>query len=112
MSDGMSRREFAVSLALAALVPVLGVGTAPVRLAWWEAVGRDAAAEEPGALAKALAEAIRAQYGSRISEADLATITRQIQSGLERVEKIRKVELANGDEPHFTFSATPRGSYG
>ncbi len=112
MPDGMSRREFAESLALAALVPVLGVGAAPVRLPWWEAVAGGAAAEEPGALAKALAEAIRAEYGSRLSGADLSTITRQIQSGLERVENIRKVELANGDEPHFIFSAASRGSHG
>ena len=38
------------------------------------------AAHEPGALAKALAGAIRAQYGDRLSEADLAMVTRQIES--------------------------------
>ena len=30
---------------------------------------------------------------------------RQIESGLERAEKVRKVVLANGDEPDFVFSA-------
>ena len=58
-----------------------------------------------GALAKALAGAIRAQYGSRLSAKALTTITNQIQSGLERVERLKKVPLANGDEPDFVFSA-------
>jgi hypothetical protein len=66
-----------------------------------------AASDEPGALARALAEAIRAQYGARLEAGDLDTITRQIQASLERAEQIRKVELANGDEPDFVFSAAP-----
>ncbi len=70
------------------------------------------AAPEPGALAKALAAAIRAQYGDRLSEADLAAITRQIESGLERAEKVRKAALANGDEPDFVFSAVRSESTG
>lgn len=45
------------------------------------------------------------QYGDRLSEADLAVVTRQIEAGLERAEKVRKVPLANGDEPDFVFSA-------
>jgi hypothetical protein len=41
---------------------------------------------------------------NRRSEADLAVVTRQIESGLERADKIRKATLANGDEPDFVFS--------
>ena len=52
---------------------------------------------------------IRAQYGERLSEADLTTITQQIAAGLERAEKIRKVALTNGDEPDFVFSAARAG---
>ena len=81
----LNRREFAEALALAALVPMLGtlpgIGHLP---AFTTAAGT--ARTRAGSLAKALAGAIRAQYGSRLSEADLATITRQIQSGLERAD--------------------------
>jgi hypothetical protein len=101
----LSRRTFAESLALAALAPILGVS--PERIATLEWRGVQAELAPPGALAKALTEAIRAQYRSRLSAKDLATISQQIQSGLERVEKLRKVSLANGDEPDFVFTAAP-----
>jgi hypothetical protein len=107
----LSRRSFAESLALAALAPMLGVPPESIRLtAWTPPAGLDHAA--PGKLAKALVQAIRAQYGSRLSTRDLDTITRQIQSGLDRVEQLRKVRLLNGDEPDFVFAATrqPRSS--
>ena len=66
-----------------------------------------AASDEPSALARALAEAIRVQYGARLQAGDLDTITKQIQASLERAEQVRKVDLANGDEPDFVFSAAP-----
>ena len=108
----MTRREFAEAIALAALVPVLGTGAAPIR--WPRAIAAGApatglAAQEPGALARALAGVIRAQYGGRLSEADLAVVTRQIENGLERADKIRKATVANGDEPDFVFSAIRSG---
>jgi hypothetical protein len=104
----ISRRAFAESLALAALAPMLGAPLGPIR---WPSAAAPALppagtpAHEPGALAKALAGVIRAQYGDRLSEADLAVVTRQIESGLERAEKVRTPALANGDEPDFVFSA-------
>lgn len=104
----MNRREFAEAIALAALVPVLGTGAGPIRWPGALPTGAPAAglaAHDPSALAKALAGVIRAQYGDRISEADLALVTRQIENGLERADKIRKATLANGDEPDFVFSA-------
>ena len=104
----MNRREFAEAIALAALVPVLGTGAGPIRWPSTLATGAPAAglaAHEPSALAKALAGVIRAQYGDRLSGADLAVVTRQIETGLERAEKVRKAALANGDEPDFVFSA-------
>ena len=103
----MSRRDFAESLALAALVPVLGPGLGPIRSPGSGApvVPAAGAPPEPGALAKALAAVNREQYGDRLSEADLAVVTRQIENGLERAEKVRKPALANGDEPDFVFSA-------
>jgi hypothetical protein len=111
----MNRREFAEAIALAALVPVLGTGAGPIRWPGTLATGAPAAglaAYEPSALAKALAGAIRAQYGDRLSEADLVVVTRQIENGLERAEKVRKAALANGDEPDFVFSAIRSQSIG
>lgn len=101
--SGLSRRSFAESLAVAALAPLIGVRPEMIRLAPWTPAPLPAA-NDPGAVAKALAEVIRRQYGSRLSAADLATVTRQIQTGLDRVDQLRKVELANGDEPDFVFS--------
>jgi hypothetical protein len=112
----MNRREFAEAIALAALVPVLGTGAVPIRwpgpLAAAAPAAPGLAALEPGALAKALAGAIRAQYGDRLSEADLAVVTRQIENGLERAEKVRKAALTNGDEPDFVYSAIRSQSTG
>jgi hypothetical protein len=104
----LTRREFAEAIALAALVPMLGTGAGPIRWPGAPAIGVPAiglAAHEPSALARALAGAIRAQYGDRLSEADLDVVTSQIESGLERADKIRQAALANGDEPDFVFSA-------
>jgi hypothetical protein len=102
MSD-FTRREFAEALALAALAPMLGGEIAPIRLP--EFAAGAAAEAEPAALARALADAIRAQYGHRLSDADLTVITRQIEASLDRSAKVRKVPLSNGDEPDFVFSA-------
>jgi hypothetical protein len=102
----MDRREFASSLILAALAPLLGGGREPA--AWWDGLARAAVEEAAGdldALASALAEVVRTQYGSRLNESDLATITRQIRTALERADAMRKVDLANGDEPDFVFAA-------
>jgi hypothetical protein len=106
MSD-ISRRSFAESLAAAALAPLIGSPPESIRVPRWRG-GLDPLREDPGALAKSLTEAIRAQYGSRLSSQDLAGIARQIQAGLERVEQLKKVELSNGDEPDFVFGAPRR----
>jgi hypothetical protein len=104
----MNRREFAEAIALVALAPLLGTGAGPMR---WPGVVPPGAptggltAHDSSALAKALAGAIRAQYADRLSEADLAVVTRQIEAGLERAEKVRKAALANGDAPDVVFSA-------
>jgi hypothetical protein len=97
----LSRREFAEAIALVGLAPFIGERAGWLSLA---ALGSGAALEDPASLAKALARAIRAQYGNRLSEAVFGVITRQIQSSLERAAKVRKVPLTNGDEPDFLFS--------
>jgi phage terminase large subunit-like protein len=104
----LSRRAFAESLAVAVLAPMVGVSPETVRIPPWDARAQSGTAANPGALARALTQAIRAQYGSRLSAKDLATIATQIQSGLERIDRLRKVPLTNGDEPDFVFSAARR----
>jgi hypothetical protein len=101
--NALTRRSFAESIAVAALAPLIGGRPESIRLpAWQETI---ATTEAPGALAKALAGVIRTRYGSRLSSAEIATITGLIQTGLERVDQLHKYELANGDEPDFVFSA-------
>jgi hypothetical protein len=106
MSD-ISRRSFAESLAAAALAPLIGSPAETIRLPRWTG-GVEPVSTDPGALAKSLTEVIRAQYGPRLSSEDLAGIARQIQAGLERVDQLKKVELANGDEPDFLYVAPRR----
>ena len=107
----MSRRDFAESVMTAALVPLLGAGVVPLAPGWWErgapATAAALRAGELDALAEALAGALRVQYGDRLSEADIATVTRHVRAALDRAEQMRKVELANGDEPDFVFAAPP-----
>jgi hypothetical protein len=105
---GWSRRAFAESLAVAALAPLLGLPPESVRLPRRSLPAAARVGDDPGALAKALAEVIRTQYGARLSNEDLATITRQIQTGLKRLDDLKKLELANGDEPDFVFTPTRR----
>jgi hypothetical protein len=106
--SGLTRRSFAESLAVSALAPLIGVRPESIKLSLGIGPIARQVDEDPGALAKALAEVIRNQYGSRLSAADLATITTQIQTGLERVDQLRKAELTNGDEPDFVFAAYRR----
>ena len=51
---------------------------------------------------------VRAQYGARLSPSDMTAITEQIQSSLDRAAKIRKIDIANSDEPDFVYSVLPR----
>jgi hypothetical protein len=97
----MNRREFAEAIVLVGLAPLLGE---PVGWSNLAALESGAALDDPAPLAKALAGAVRAQYGDRLSEADFGVITRQIQSSLERAAKVRKVPVTNGDEPDLLFS--------
>ena len=105
----LSRREFAEAIAIAGLAPLVGHGTGWIS---FSAVESSADVGDPGALAKALTGAIRAQYGDRLREADVDVISRQVQAALERAAKVRKVPLSNGDEPDFVFSPVHAPSVG
>jgi hypothetical protein len=102
----LSRRSFAESLAVAALASLLNVTPGSIQLTGWTRASSSRLTGNPGALARALTRAIQAQYGSRLSVKDLSTIAQQIQNGLERIEQLKTVKLANGDEPAFIFTAS------
>jgi hypothetical protein len=101
----LSRRSFAEALAMAALAPMLSVRPETIRLTGWSAGGTGEAMVPPNELARALTAVIRVQYGKRLSSGDLSKIAQQIQSGLERVDRLKKFDLVNGDEPDFVFTA-------
>ena len=96
----ISRREFAERLALAAAAPLILTHWPPLLD---EERGNAQQANEPSALAKALAEGIRLRYGDRLSADDLASITRGIDGRLRGVDRLYQVALTNGDEPDFVF---------
>jgi hypothetical protein len=103
-SSGISRRAFAESLAVAALAPL--VGASPAHAAFAPAAALPVLPPPDGpALARALTEVVRLQYGSRLTAEDLETVRKQIESGLERAERVRTVAIANGDDPDAVFSA-------
>ena len=100
----MNRRAFAESVLTAALVPMLGVAVPVLPTGWW---GSATGVTDLDGLADALAGVVRAQYAERLTAEDFVTVTRQIRTALGRAEEMRKVDLANGDEPDFVFAAPP-----
>jgi hypothetical protein len=83
-----SRRRFAQSLAAAtAMMPlsVLAETTAP----------------PPPAVAKALTELTRAQYGKHLDAGELAQIEKDFADAAPLLERLRSFKLANGDAPDF-----------
>jgi hypothetical protein len=102
----LTRRSFTGTLALSALAPLLRrvPGSAPSAENPASPAGSPLP-PKPGAEARALAGALEARYGSQLAPGDLATITEQIQGSLDRADRLRKVDLTNGDEPDFVFRA-------
>lgn len=106
----LSRREFHRAAATAATLSVVA-GWIPA--AQEQPGGAESPATRPasGALeapsreAVALAEIVRARYGSRLDAQALHEITRSIDGGLKGAATLRKVPLANGEEPAFVFRA-------
>lgn len=89
------RRRFLQSLSAAPLLPAV-------------LAEAQAAAPETGpeaALARHLAEVVRARYGGQLEAADLDEVARLIGESLDGAEKLRAVKLSNADEPVTLFSA-------
>jgi len=91
----ISRREFAERLALVAAAPWFLEDLKPAQ---------QQQAQEPSALAKALAEGVRLRYPDRFSADDLTAITRSIDGRLRAIERLYQTTLTNADEPDFVYS--------
>jgi hypothetical protein len=65
-----------------------------------EAMKRDEAFD--ATVAARLAE-MTARFGERLSEDDLAGIRKQVRETIEQADAMRKVKLANADEPEIVF---------
>jgi hypothetical protein len=117
---GSTRREFARTLAAVAASPLLfsriadahpgGPTTAdqPDLLALIPAQPQAQAPEKPLPEAEALAEVARIQYGKNLTDDQMAEVKRSLSGRFRASEAMKKIKLANGDEPAFIFSANPQ----
>ena len=102
--DSLTRRAFAGQLALAAAAPWF-LEDRPPRSTRAPGPGPQAPQQqEPTALAKALAEAVRLRYPDRFSAEDLNAITRSIDNRLRQIERLYQTTLTNADEPDFVYA--------
>lgn len=117
-SNDLSRRDFARAAVAAVAVPVLAPlaactsaapasAPAPSAQAGGGAMPDSAAAtpraQEPTPLARALAEAVRVQYGDRMTEAEMAKVQRGISGILQTAERLRAFPLPIATEPTFAY---------
>ena len=108
-SRELTRRDFTKAVAVAAAVPMLAplAGCVPTTAtppaAPPVAAPPAATPAQPSPLARALADAVRAQYGERMSEAELARVQRSISGNLQAAERLRAFPLPIATEPAFVF---------
>ena len=92
---GFLKRMAAVPLAPAALAPEAAPPT-----------GHEAVAE-------ALAEAVKREFGEHLDAADLAAVRKELALGLERAARLRQAAgLRNSDGPVNLFEARPPAAAG
>ena len=116
-SNELSRRDFAKAAVAAAVAPALAAcattapetgpapetasaATAPAPAAVPASGGGQ---QEPTPLARALAEAIRVQYGDRMTETEMAKVQRSISGVLSTAERLRRFPLPIATEPTFVY---------
>lgn len=119
-STEVSRRDFAKAAVAAVAVPMLAplaacAGSQPesapapsASSAASPAAQPDSAAatpqpQEPTPLARALAEAVRVQYGDRMNEVEMAKVQRSISGILQTAERLRRFDLPIATEPSFVY---------
>jgi hypothetical protein len=103
MSGDLSRRAFTGTLAAAAVAPLLRADPPGPGAPTLDSGGPPASDLE--AVARELTDAVRAQYGHRLGNDDMAAVGRQILANLKRAERLRALPLTNSDEPDFTYGA-------
>lgn len=112
----LTRRDFAKAAVAAAVAPALAAcataapETSPapgVPAPGLAAPGATPAAapgrQEPTPLARALAEAIRVQYGDRMTDEEMAKVQRGISGVLSTAERLRRFPLPISTEPTFAY---------
>lgn len=116
-SNELTRRDFAKAAVAAAVAPALAAcavatpetGPAPAAATTAPAAPAAAAAtaapgrQEPTALARALMDAVRAQYGERMTEEELAKVQRGVSGVLATAERLRRFPLPIATEPSFVY---------
>lgn|SRR5262245_6913061 len=119
-THGSTRREFAKTLAALAAMPwlVSWEANASMKEPPHPPVGDPATAvpgiaqaqapEKPLPEAEALAEVAKIQYGKNLTDDQMAEIKRSLSGRFRAAEAMKKIKLANGDEPAFIFSANPQ----
>jgi hypothetical protein len=114
----VSRRAFAKAVVAAVAVPVLAPlaacagnppesapapTAAPTPAAQPDSAAAQPQSQEPTALARALMDAVRAQYGDRMTDAELARVQRGISGVLRTAEQLRRFPLPIATEPSFVY---------
>lgn len=112
-SNDLTRRDFAKAAVAAAVAPALAAcaSTTPETAPPMPGVSAAAAAtpaaapgrQEPTPLARALAEAVRVQYGDRMTEEEMAKVQRTISGVLSTAERVRRFPLPIATEPTFVY---------
>ncbi|HEX6041706.1 hypothetical protein [Longimicrobium sp.] len=120
-SNEVTRRAFTKAAVAAVAVPVLAplaacAGSAPESSPAPSAAGGTPAAaaqpdsaaaqpqsQEPTPLARALMDAVRAQYGDQLDEAAQAKVQRTISGVLRTAEQLRQFNLPIATEPSFVY---------
>lgn len=94
----LTRRDFARSVAVAAVAPL-----AVVPAGGLEAQAAPAQQTQTPPEARALGEWIRARYGDRLTANQFFAVVDDIGGVVQRAAQLGQVKLANGDEPDFAF---------
>ncbi|HSD66129.1 MAG TPA: hypothetical protein VLF95_05480 [Vicinamibacteria bacterium] len=99
---GFLKAVAAVPLAPAALAP----RSEPAAAAVTAPAGNEAVAE-------ALAEAVKRQFGAHLDAAELAAVRKELAQALDRAERLRRdARLGNADDPVNRFEARPPAAKG
>ena len=87
--SGHSRREFAKTLAVAAVALPLIAEETP----------------KPAPIAEAQLAVVKAEYGEFLTAAELEQMRKDLNDSAPYLAKFREFKLVNADEPDFTFGA-------